>query len=90
MPDMNEIKALPLHLKIILEPPPEPKPQQQFVEDLVNLRDDAVSSDDQGHSRLALALFAGSAANGTNESREAFPSSNRQPEVTHGTADACC
>ncbi|KAG6591569.1 putative clathrin assembly protein, partial [Cucurbita argyrosperma subsp. sororia] len=51
---------------------------------------DAVSSDDQGHSRLALALFAGLAANGTNESWEAFPSSNRQPEVTHGTADACC
>ncbi|KAA8525473.1 hypothetical protein F0562_007328 [Nyssa sinensis] len=65
-------------------PPPEPelpKPQkQQETEDLVNLRDEAVTADDQGN-RLALALFAGPAANNANGSWEAFPS-NGEPEVT--------
>ncbi|KAG2700144.1 hypothetical protein I3843_07G218600 [Carya illinoinensis] len=81
---MNEIKALPAPEDYTPPPPPEPvpepKPQHQVTEDLVNLRDDAVTADDQGN-RLALALFAGPPANNANGSWEAFPS-NGQPEVT--------
>lgn len=81
---MNEIKALPPPENYTPPPPlePEPKPPQQQVvtQDLVNLRDDAVSADDQGN-RLALALFAGPPTNSGNGSWEAF-SSNGQPEVT--------
>ncbi|GMY29287.1 putative clathrin assembly protein At2g25430 [Fagus crenata] len=81
---MNEIKALPPPENYTPPPPPEPEPkppQQQVVtQDLVNLRDDAVSADDQGN-RLALALFAGPPTNSGNGSWEAF-SSNGQPEVT--------
>ncbi|KAK7311880.1 hypothetical protein RJT34_10327 [Clitoria ternatea] len=82
VPDMNEIKALPPPENYTPPPPPEPepKPQPQVTEDLVNLRDDAVTADDQGN-RLALALFAGAPANNANGSWEAFPS-NGQPEVT--------
>ncbi|KAK6912578.1 AP180 N-terminal homology (ANTH) domain [Dillenia turbinata] len=82
VPDMNEIKALPPPENYNPPPPPEPAPQPkqpQVTEDLVNLRDDAVTADDQGN-RLALALFAGPPANG-NGSWEAFPSDG-QPEVT--------
>ncbi|KAL5190031.1 putative clathrin assembly protein [Glycine soja] len=81
-PDMNEIKALPPPENYTPPPPPEPepKPQPQVTEDLVNLRDDAVTADDQGN-KLALALFAGAPANNVNGSWEAFPS-NGQPEVT--------
>ncbi|KGN60096.1 putative clathrin assembly protein At2g25430 [Cucumis sativus] len=84
-PDMNEIKALPPPENYTPPPPepepqPAPKPQPQVTDDLVNLRDDAVSADDQGN-KLALALFAGPAANGANGSWEAFPSDG-QPEVT--------
>ncbi|KAF7817254.1 putative clathrin assembly protein [Senna tora] len=84
VPDMNEIKALPPPENYTPPPPPEPepepKPQQQVTEDLVNLRDDAVTADDQGN-RFALALFAGAPANNANGSWEAFPS-NGQPQVT--------
>ncbi|KAK7351381.1 hypothetical protein VNO77_10789 [Canavalia gladiata] len=84
VPDMNEIKALPPPENYTPPPPPEPepmpKPQPQVTEDLVNLRDDAVTADDQGN-KLALALFAGAPANNTNGSWEAFPS-NGAPEVT--------
>ncbi|KAJ7958779.1 epsin N-terminal-likey (ENTH) domain-containing protein / clathrin assembly protein-related [Quillaja saponaria] len=82
VPDMNEIKALPPPENYTPPPPPapEPKPQQQVTDDLVNLRDDAVTADDQGN-RFALALFAGPAANNANGSWEAFPS-NGEPEVT--------
>ncbi|CBI21050.3 unnamed protein product, partial [Vitis vinifera] len=85
VPDMNEIKALPPPENYTPPPPPppepEPKPQQpQVTEDLVNLRDEGVTADDQGN-RFALALFAGPGANNTNGSWEAFPS-NGQPEVT--------
>ncbi|KAJ1410943.1 Phosphoinositide-binding clathrin adaptor, domain 2 [Sesbania bispinosa] len=82
VPDMNEIKALPPPENYTPPPPPEPepKPQPQYTEDLVNLREDAVSADDQGN-RLALALFAGAPGNNANGSWEAFPS-NGQPEVT--------
>uniref|UniRef100_A0A5B6YXC0 ENTH domain-containing protein n=1 Tax=Davidia involucrata TaxID=16924 RepID=A0A5B6YXC0_DAVIN len=84
VPDMNEIKALPPPENYTPPPPPEPEPprpqKQQETEDLVNLRDEAVTADDQGN-RLALALFAGPAANNANGSWEAFPS-NGEPEVT--------
>ena len=79
---MNEIKALPPPENYTPPPPPEPEPEppkQEVIEDLVNLRDEAVSADDQGN-RFALALFAGP-ANGANGSWEAFPS-NGQQEVT--------
>uniref|UniRef100_A0A5B6YXL8 ENTH domain-containing protein n=1 Tax=Davidia involucrata TaxID=16924 RepID=A0A5B6YXL8_DAVIN len=85
--DMNEIKALPPPENYTPPPQPAPEPEppkpqkQQETEDLVNLRDEAVTADDQGN-RLALALFAGPAANNGNGSWEAFPSSNGEPEVT--------
>ncbi|KAK7410261.1 hypothetical protein VNO78_00901 [Psophocarpus tetragonolobus] len=88
-PDMNEIKALPPPENYTPPPPPQPEPkpqpqpqpQPQVTEDLVNLRDDAVTADDQGN-KFALALFAGAPANNnSNGSWEAFPS-NGQPEVT--------
>ncbi|KAK1298368.1 putative clathrin assembly protein [Acorus calamus] len=82
--DINGIKALPAP-EVFEErkpaSPPRPPPQQ---EDLVNLRDDAVSVDDQSN-RLALALFsAGGATTNSNGSWEAFPSSSSAagPEVT--------
>ncbi|KAF7830301.1 putative clathrin assembly protein [Senna tora] len=84
VPDMNEIKALPPPENYTPPPPPEPEPEpepkQQVTEDLVNLRDDAVTADDQGN-KLALALFAGPPASNGNGSWEAFPS-NGQPQVT--------
>ncbi|KAJ8773968.1 hypothetical protein K2173_009399 [Erythroxylum novogranatense] len=83
--DMNEIKALPPPENYVPPPPPpaepEARPQQpQVTEDLVNLREDDVSADDQGN-KLALALFAGTPANNGNGSWEAFPS-NGEPKVT--------
>lgn len=83
VPDMNEIKALPPPENYTPPPPPEPEPkpqQPQVTEDLVNLRDDAVTADDQGN-RLALALFAGPPTNNGNGSWEAFPS-NGERQVT--------
>jgi hypothetical protein len=83
--DMNEIKALPPPETYNPPPPPPPereaKPQpQQVTEDLVNLKDDAISADEQGN-KLALALFSGQPATNTDGSWEAFPS-NGEPEVT--------
>ncbi|KAK8660720.1 hypothetical protein V6N13_051633 [Hibiscus sabdariffa] len=80
LPDMNEIKALPAPESYTPPPPPEPEPVKppELQEDLVNLRDDNVTADDQGN-KLALALFNGPANNG-NGSWEAFPSNG--PEVT--------
>jgi hypothetical protein len=46
----------------------------------VNLKDDAISADEQGN-KLALALFSGQPATNTDGSWEAFPS-NGEPEVT--------
>ncbi|KAK8654989.1 hypothetical protein V6N13_107582 [Hibiscus sabdariffa] len=83
--NMNEIKALPAP-ENYMPPPPPPKPEQpktvpqQVTEDLVNLRDDAVSADEQGN-KLALALFSGPPTSNVNGSWEAFPS-NDEPEVT--------
>ncbi|XP_058074396.1 putative clathrin assembly protein At2g25430 [Magnolia sinica] len=84
-PDMNSIKALPAPSDYE-EPPREEKPApvkqpEQSEADLLNLRDDAISADDQGN-RFALALFSGApGANGANGSWEAFPS-NGESEVT--------
>ncbi|XP_044471911.1 putative clathrin assembly protein At2g25430 isoform X1 [Mangifera indica] len=97
--DMNEIKALPPPENYTppppLEPEPEPEPEPpkpQVTEDLVNLRDDTVTADDQGN-KLALALFNGPAADG-NGSWEAFPSNGEQvtsawqtPAAEPGKAD---
>ncbi|KAL2236213.1 UNVERIFIED_CONTAM: putative clathrin assembly protein [Sesamum indicum] len=76
--DMNEIKALPPPENHTPPPPPPPEPEPpkpavQETGDLVNLRDEGVTADDQGN-KLALALFAGPAANNGNSSWEAFPS----------------
>lgn len=85
VPDMNEIKALPAP-ETYTPPPPEPEapqpPKQQVTGDLVDLREDTMTADDQGN-KFALALFAGPAANNknTNGNWEAFPS-NGEPEVT--------
>ncbi|XP_050216766.1 probable clathrin assembly protein At4g32285 [Mercurialis annua] len=99
VPDMNEIKALPPPENYTPAPPPpepeQPKPQKpQFTDDLVNLRDETVSADDQGN-RFALALFAGPAANSGNGSWEAFPSDGdsqvtsawQNPAAEQGKAD---
>ncbi|GJZ25649.1 putative clathrin assembly protein [Tanacetum coccineum] len=81
VPDMNEIKALPAPEAPpppppVVEPPSPPKPQG----DLVDLREEAFTADDQGN-RFALALFAGPAANKGNGNWEAF-GSNGESEVT--------
>ncbi|CAA7032890.1 unnamed protein product [Microthlaspi erraticum] len=92
-PDMNEIKALPPPENWSPPPPPEPEPQPvkpEFTEDLVNLREDAVSADDQGN-KFALALFAGPPGGG-NGKWEAFPSNGvtsawQNPAAEQGKAD---
>ncbi|KAH6826326.1 epsin N-terminal homology domain-containing protein / clathrin assembly protein-like protein [Perilla frutescens var. hirtella] len=83
VPDMNEIKALPPPENYTPPPPPEPEPPKPAVQesgDLVDLRDEGVTADDQGN-KFALALFAGPVANNGNGSWEAFPS-NGEAEVT--------
>ncbi|KAJ0714242.1 putative ANTH domain, ENTH domain, ANTH domain superfamily protein [Helianthus annuus] len=85
VPDMNEIKALPAPETAPPPPPPpvvEPPPKPQYTGDLVDLREESVTADDQGN-RFALALFAGPAANkgNGNGNWEAF-GSNAEPEVT--------
>lgn len=87
-PNMNEIKALPppescspppVPSPAPSKPQPKPEPQQQ-TEDLVNLRDDAVSADDQGN-KFALALFSGPPTSDNKGSWEAFRS-KAEPKVT--------
>uniref|UniRef100_A0A803NKL6 ENTH domain-containing protein n=1 Tax=Cannabis sativa TaxID=3483 RepID=A0A803NKL6_CANSA len=83
VPDMNEIKALPAPESYTPPPPPEPEPkpqQQEVIHDLVDLREESVTADDQGN-KFALALFAGPGENKANGSWEPF-SSNGQPQVT--------
>ncbi|KAL3330129.1 hypothetical protein AABB24_034140 [Solanum stoloniferum] len=82
-PDMNEIKALPPPEDYTPPPPPEPESPKpaavvQETGDLMDLREEGVTADDQGN-KFALALFAGPGTN--NGSWEAF-SSNGGPEVT--------
>ncbi|KAJ7956724.1 Epsin N-terminal domain-containing protein / clathrin assembly protein-related [Quillaja saponaria] len=77
-PDMNEVKALPPPENFTPAPPPasQPRPQpqpQQETHDLVNLKDDMISADEQGN-RLALALFSGQPSVKADGSWEAFPS----------------
>lgn len=85
VPDMNEIKALPPPENYTPPPPPEPElkpqPQPQVTADLVDLREDSLTADDQGNN-LALALFAGPGSNTANGSWEAFPSNGPDPQVT--------
>ncbi|KAI3716707.1 hypothetical protein L1987_67769 [Smallanthus sonchifolius] len=84
VPDMNEIKALPAPETAPPPPPPppvvEPPPKPQHIGDLVDLREEAGTADDQGN-RFALALFAGPVANNGNGNWEAFGSDGK-PEVT--------
>ncbi|GAV82486.1 ANTH domain-containing protein [Cephalotus follicularis] len=84
-PDMNTIKALPPpeNYSAPAQParePQQPKPHPQQTDDLVNIRDDAVSAEERGN-KLALALFSGQSSANTNGSWEAFPS-HGEPEVT--------
>eukprot|EP00262_Sarcandra_glabra_P019576 TRINITY_DN741_c0_g1_i1.p1 TRINITY_DN741_c0_g1~~TRINITY_DN741_c0_g1_i1.p1 ORF type:complete len:628 (-),score=69.34 TRINITY_DN741_c0_g1_i1:278-2161(-) len=80
--DMNSIKALPApegyEEKLPAPPTPKKAPPQQ-TEDLVNLKEDFVSADDQGN-RFALALFSGGGATANANTWEAFPST--EGEVT--------
>lgn len=88
IPDMNEIKALPPPENYTPPPPatnlqfnPRPDPRaQEVTEDLVNLKDNDVSAEEQGN-KLALALFSGPPAGNANGSWEVFPS-NGETEVT--------
>ncbi|KAJ4839220.1 hypothetical protein Tsubulata_007750 [Turnera subulata] len=87
VPSMNEIKALPApKIYATTAPPqprsqPQPQPQPQHVtQDLVDLREDGVSADEQGN-KLALALFSGPPPTTTNGDWEEFPS-NGGPEIT--------
>lgn len=84
--DMNEVKALPAPEYYNPPPPPplqetqsKPAQTQQHTEDLVNLKDDGISADEQGN-KMALTLFSGAPTSNTNGSWEAFPS-NGEPEV---------
>ncbi|XP_038879765.1 putative clathrin assembly protein At2g25430 [Benincasa hispida] len=77
--DMNEIKALPL-LENCAPVPQSILRTQSPKEDLVNLREDGVSADEQGN-KLALALFSGPPITNPNGSWETF-SSNHEPEVS--------
>ncbi|KAM5547956.1 putative clathrin assembly protein [Rosa sericea] len=87
--NVNEIKALPAPESFTPSPPPpapvaQPKPAsqpQRVTDELVNLRDDGVTVDEQGN-KLALALFsAPPTTTNPNGSWEAFDS-NGEPEVT--------
>lgn len=77
--DMNEIKTLPPLencapvLQSVLR-------TQSRKEDLVNLREDGVSADEQGN-KLALALFSGPPITNPNGSWETF-SSNHEPDAS--------
>ncbi|KAF7806410.1 putative clathrin assembly protein [Senna tora] len=76
-PDMNEVKALPPPENFMPPPAPlatQPKPPpQQVTNDLVDLKDNGISADEQGN-KLALALFSGPPVVKTEGSWEAFPS----------------
>ncbi|XP_019414851.1 PREDICTED: putative clathrin assembly protein At2g25430 [Lupinus angustifolius] len=89
VPDMIEIKALAPPENYTPPPPPEPEPEPklQFTEDLVNLTYDADTADDQGN-KLALALFAGGAANNGNGLWEAFPSDGQKEVASAWQAPA--
>ncbi|XP_023750079.2 putative clathrin assembly protein At2g25430 [Lactuca sativa] len=80
--NMNEIKALPppetyTPPPVAAPPPPPPPPPPQPAGDLLDLREDTLTADDQGN-KFALALFAG----GNTGKWEAFGSSSGEAEVT--------
>ncbi|XP_042461012.1 probable clathrin assembly protein At4g32285 [Zingiber officinale] len=91
--DMNSIKALPapsdykeeepqpeLPAKATAEPVKQPQPPQQ--PDLVDLRENGLTAEDQSN-KLALALFQGpSGGDGANGSWEAFPSTDGDSGVS--------
>ncbi|KAJ0248190.1 clathrin assembly protein [Hirschfeldia incana] len=88
-PDMNEIKALPPPENYTPPPPPEPA-KPQYTEDLVDLREDGVTGDDDQENKFALALFAGPP--GSNGKWEAFSSDGvtsawQNPAAEPGKAD---
>nr|KYP55724.1 putative clathrin assembly protein At4g32285 family [Cajanus cajan] len=85
---MNEVKALPAPESVSFTAPPAaavsvPQPKvissQEETRDLVDLKEDGVSVDEQGN-KLALALFNGAATVRTEGAWEAFPS-NGESEV---------
>ncbi|KAK3436772.1 hypothetical protein EUGRSUZ_C01441 [Eucalyptus grandis] len=81
-PNMNEIRALPApenHMGVAPLVEPQPEPQPQHVAELIDLRDDGVSADEQG-DKLAVALFVGAPDATANGSWEAF-AWNGQPEA---------
>ncbi|KAK7330082.1 hypothetical protein VNO77_24268 [Canavalia gladiata] len=87
--DMNETKALPAPENFTPPPPatrsvPKPKavPTEQETGELVNLRDEGVSAEEQGN-KVALALFSGGGTVKTEGSWEAF-GSNEESEVRCG------
>lgn len=98
VPDMNEIKALPPPESFKAPPAPAPElPKPAAVPDtgnLVDLREDGATSDDQGN-KFALALFSGPGGGGGksgNASWEAFPSDQvtsawQNPAAESGKAD---
>ncbi|KAI3771686.1 hypothetical protein L6452_02853 [Arctium lappa] len=80
LPNMNEIKALPPpenHNPPPSSPPPAAAPPPLPTEDLLNLKDDAMSADAHGN-KLALALFSAPSNVNAKGSWEVFS----EPEVT--------
>ncbi|BAT76332.1 clathrin assembly protein [Vigna angularis] len=85
--DMNEVKALPAPESESFRAPEAPAVAQpnkvvgseKETSDLVDLRDDGVSADEQGN-KMALALFSGPGTVRGEGSWEAFPS-NEESEV---------
>lgn len=99
--DINEVKALPApEVKNLTprpqQPPVAPQPKetprvQQETGELVNLRDDGVSADEQGN-KFALALFSGASTVKTEGLWEEFGSSEvtsawQTPAAEIGKAD---
>ncbi|WOG91291.1 hypothetical protein DCAR_0310539 [Daucus carota subsp. sativus] len=82
LPDFSEIKALPpLKDYDLSMPQAQPKPQaQQITEDLVNIKDNAMSVEVQGN-KLALALFSEAPPINADGSWEVFPSDGG-PDMT--------
>ncbi|KAI3446899.1 hypothetical protein Pfo_003564 [Paulownia fortunei] len=94
--NINEIKALPPPENY--NPPTIPQPlhkpeNQQVTEDLVNMKDDGVSADQQGNN-LALALFSAPGSAKVNDEWVEFPTDGEQvtsawqnPAAESGKAD---
>ncbi|CAL1359151.1 unnamed protein product [Linum trigynum] len=95
--DMNTIKALPAPESCTSTPPPTPEPKQQqqpvaqqvvavvATEDLVNLRDDGVTTEGEGN-KFALALWEEfPSTNG--EAAETVTSGWQNPAAERGRAD---